>query len=330
MGTPIVTFQSTVHGATAMTFDAGVEAASGPHVNICDPAANGGTTVCSARGDSGSSMFPESFAIDGVVGGMSPTRWLSSDSTSYHWFVVHLGSPHFVSRVRAWASRTESELGNICRSTVQYLPFVSGSYRTLDQAVEDMETSITSPVQWENYQATGGWETVFATDEQVNGEMNVEFDTVTTEVIRINMDMSWGCERWDSIGLFEVQVYGLPERAYTTLAVEPPSRDRTISLPDESCTLLTDASSIPGVFTTAVLAMVELPDIVELPDGATVVRIERSTGGNDALFTWPPTPLEGQMLVVVNQDDNTITEAGVSDDQVAQVLSPNSKQLFFY
>jgi hypothetical protein len=274
-------------------------------------------------------MFPESLALDGVNGGAPPNRWLSSDSTPYHWFVVHLGSPHFVSRVRAWASRTESELGNMCRSSIQYLPYVSGEYRTLDEAVDGMDTSITSPVQWENYQASGGWETVFSTDEQISGEMDVSFDTVTTEVVRINIDMSWGCESWDSTGLFEVQVHGLPERAYTSLAVAPPSRDRTITLPDESGTLLTDASAIPGLFEVAVLAPLQLPDMVELPDGATVVRIESSPGGNDGLFTWPSAPAEGQMLVIVNEDDNTVTEAGVSE-LVARALSPNSKHLFFH
>ena len=41
-----------------------------------------------------------------------------------------------------------------------------------------MSTSITSPVQWEAYQASGGWETVFSTDEQITGQMDVVFDTV--------------------------------------------------------------------------------------------------------------------------------------------------------
>jgi hypothetical protein len=56
------------------------------------------------------------------------------------------------------------------------------------------------------------------------------------------------------------------------------------------------------MFRVAVV-LVEPPDVA-LPDGVTMVRIERSTGGSDGLFTWPPTLSEGQMLVVVNEDDN--------------------------
>ena len=61
----------------------------------------------------------------------------------------------------------------------------------------------------------------------------------------------------------------------------------------------------------AVLAVIELPDVVALPDGVTMVRMERSTGGSGGLFTWPPTPSEGHMLVIVNEDDNIAVVAMV-------------------
>lgn len=322
----IVTIESTVHGEKAMRFDAGVEASSGAHVNICDPSENGGTTICAGLGESGSAMFPESLALDGVNGGAAPNRWVSADTTPYHWFVVHLAKPHFISRVRAWASRSDTALGDMCRSSVQYLPYESGQYRTMAEATSTMETVISGPVAWEAYQAEGDWETVFVTEAEIQGEMDVSFDQVTTEVIRINIDMSWGCEAYDSTGLFEVQVYGLPERSYTSLAVAAPSFDRTLTLPDESGTLLTDASTIPGTFTSGVvLAGLNVP----LPNGATVVRIERSTGGTDGLFTWPTEATEGQMLVVLNEDDNTMTEGGVSY-LTAKSLAAGSKSLFFY
>ena len=322
----IVTIESTVHGEKPMRFDAGVEASSGAHVNICDPSENGGTTICEGLGESGSSMFPESLALDGVNGGATPNRWVSTDATPYHWFVVHLSKPHFVSRVRAWASRTDSALGNMCRSSVQYLPYETGQYRTMAEATGTMQTVISSPVQWETYQAEGDWETVFSTDTEIQGEMDISFDQVTTEVIRINIDMSWGCEQYDSTGLFEVQIYGLPERSYTSLAVAAPSFDRTLTLPDESGTLLTDSSTMPGKFSVGVvLAGLNVP----LPNGVTVVRIGRNVGGTDGLFTWPTEAAEGQMLVVLNEDDNTLTESGVSY-LAAKSLAAGSKSLFFY
>ena len=50
-----------------------------------------------------------------------------------------------------------------------------------------MSTSITSPVQWENYQASGGWETVFSTDEQITGQMDVVFDTVLSLSLSLSL-----------------------------------------------------------------------------------------------------------------------------------------------
>ena len=124
-----IDLRGTVHGTEAIRFDGGVPLPSGTPTNICALPNNVGPSgKCSAAVDSYSPPFDPSRAIDTVIGGATPNRWVSSDSSPYHWFTIYLGSPHFVSAIRAWSSGTSSTSGKLCGATLQYMPFQAGQF----------------------------------------------------------------------------------------------------------------------------------------------------------------------------------------------------------
>ena len=258
--TESVVFEATLSGAVPFRFDGGVAPPSGDVVQICGDL---GIASCTGAADSETGMFPARLAYDGTLGGPTPNRWMSLDSSPFHWFAVHLGRPHWVTRMRVYPSRTAYEPGQLCSSALRYRPHTPGAgYLDFGAQIGALDSEIADRPEFEAHiaaTAADGWLTA-ATESTPSSLLDWQLgssgggqDGLLTELLLLDIDQSPRCESTTDARIFEILVDGFAARSYTRLGVEPPTADRNIRLPDANGNILTDQSSVSALATVGAL-----------------------------------------------------------------------------
>ena len=270
-----VNYVGAIHGTNAMSFDGGYAPSS-----VTSNVAQGRPVSASSKDDdldgSGNALEPDplqrtaSQAVDGAHGpwlvpghGMEH-MWMSGDSSPYHWLAIDLQTAFDVTGMEIYGANDDGTAGDLCDYSLLYRPYTMGQvpevwgsvisnlradYGTFGgcSACETDWKGVLGSPRWSG--PAQGWLVAFesGTVDQSHGYHT--FASVKTMHVRLDISMSQGCR--DSSPqkaiISEVMIYGTDVRALTTLSVVAPTQDRTITLPDETGTVLTHTSLISSL-----------------------------------------------------------------------------------